>query len=201
MLRSDDATAYLGSPLRQDTADAPMDPPSQQRLSAMFERDFAFIWRMLRRLGVPEAGADDAAQQVFLVATRKIDEIEAGRERAFLLGTAMRIAAEVRRTRAIARESPSEDLDLEAHPGLTPEQAVERKNALLLLDRLLGELSFELRTVLVLFELEGMSSHDIAPLLGLPRGTVVSRLRRAREEFHAIGKRLRAREAFLGGTP
>jgi RNA polymerase sigma-70 factor (ECF subfamily) len=163
------------------------------RLHAMFEQEFGFVWRMLRRLGVAESSIDDCAQHVFFVATRKVDEIAVDRERAFLLGVAINVAAEARRTQATAREQPRDDLDQVEHGAPNPEQLTDRKRALELLDRALDELPFELRTVFVLFEVEGMPTDDIASLLDLPRGTVASRLRRAREEFHAIAKRVRAR--------
>jgi RNA polymerase sigma-70 factor (ECF subfamily) len=162
------------------------------RLHAMFEREFAFVWRMLRRLGVAEASIDDCAQQVFFVATRKVDTIAPDRERAFLLGVALNVAAEARRSQAIGREQPRDDLDEVEHGTPTPEQLSDRKQALELLDQALEQLPFELRTVFVLFEVEGTSTDDIASLLELPRGTVASRLRRAREEFHTIARRLRA---------
>lgn len=163
------------------------------RLHAMFEREFAFVWRMLRRLGVAEASIDDCAQQVFVVATRKVESIEHDRERAFLLGVAINVAAEARRSQAIAREQPRDDLDDAAHAAPNPEQLSDRKRALELLDQALEELPFELRTVFVLFEIEDTPTDDIASLLDIPRGTVASRLRRAREEFQAIARRLRAR--------
>jgi RNA polymerase sigma-70 factor (ECF subfamily) len=175
------------------TAPAPADAAASVRLRAMFERDFALLWRMLRRLGVAEASIDDCAQHVFLVATRKIHTIAPDRERAFLLGVAINVAAEARRTKAIGREQPREDLDEMEHGAPNPEQLTDRKRALELLDRALNELPFELRTVFVLFEVEGLPTDEIASLLDLPRGTVASRLRRAREEFHAIATRLRAR--------
>jgi RNA polymerase sigma-70 factor, ECF subfamily len=173
------------TPLRATGANA--------RLHAMFEREFAFVWRMLRRLGVAEASIDDCAQQVFFVATRKVDSIDPDRERAFLLGVAINVAAEARRTQAIAREQPHDGLDEVEHAAPNPEQLSDRKRALELLDQALEELPFELRTVFVLFEVEGTPTDDIASLLDIPRGTVASRLRRAREEFHTIAKRLRAR--------
>jgi len=49
------------------------------------------------------------------------------------------------------------------------------------------------RTVFVLFELEGFTFTEIAELLEIPRGTVASRLRRARTEFVEGARRLRAR--------
>jgi RNA polymerase sigma-70 factor (ECF subfamily) len=61
-----------------------------------------------------------------------------------------------------------------------------------LLDVALDQLPRELRTVLVLFELEGLPVKDIAELEAIPVGTAASRLRRAREEFSQVAKRLRA---------
>src|SRR5882724_6039539 len=74
------------------------------RLRAMMDNHFETVWRSLRRLGVPEAGADDAAQQVFVVASRRLDEITVGGERGYLLGIALRVASDARRTIARRRE-------------------------------------------------------------------------------------------------
>lgn len=46
--------------------------PVVERLEALATENFQFIWRSLRRLGVPPAGVDDAAQQVFEVASSRI---------------------------------------------------------------------------------------------------------------------------------
>ena len=67
------------------------------RLTAMAVENFQFIWRSLRRLGVPPEGVDDAAQQVFVVAATKVDAIDPGRERAYLYMTAVRVAADALR--------------------------------------------------------------------------------------------------------
>src|SRR3954470_14140087 len=74
------------------------------RVRALVTENFDFVWRSLVRLGVPRADAEDALQQVFLVASRKLDDIVPGRERAFLFGTAFRIAHRARRTRDRRRE-------------------------------------------------------------------------------------------------
>ena len=66
---------------------------------------------------------------------------------------------------------------------------------------MLDALPFEQRSVFVLFELEGFSGPEIAETLALPAGTVASRLRKAREMFHAALVRERARRALRGGTP
>ena len=70
------------------------------RFSEIFRENYDLAWKTLRRLGVPEASADDAAQEVFLVVARKLPAIEPGRERSFVYGTARRVAADHRRTLA-----------------------------------------------------------------------------------------------------
>jgi DNA-directed RNA polymerase specialized sigma24 family protein len=49
-------------------------------LRALFEKHYASIWRLLRRLGVPQSQLDDATQEVFWVAARRLSDIETGRE-------------------------------------------------------------------------------------------------------------------------
>jgi RNA polymerase sigma-70 factor (ECF subfamily) len=161
----------------------------------MFQRHYAAVWRLLRRFGVPAAQLDDAAQEVFWVAARRFADIEPGREKAFLYGVALRVASnELRRAQANAEVTlPLTELELVVGDvAPTPEESLEQRRALALLDRALGRLPLELRTVLVLFELEGLEVSKIAEIEGLPLGTASSRLRRAREEFAAIAKRLRA---------
>src|SRR5687768_17145524 len=78
----------------------------EARMRGMVEQHFDFIWRTLRRLGVGEADADDATQEVFLVASRKLEEVAVTKERSFLFGTALRVASTHRRTSSRRRESP-----------------------------------------------------------------------------------------------
>ena len=58
------------------------------RLTSMFDQYFQFVWRSVRRLGVPDQAVDDATQEVFVVASRRLGAIELGKEKAFLFGTA-----------------------------------------------------------------------------------------------------------------
>jgi RNA polymerase sigma-70 factor (ECF subfamily) len=58
----------------------------------------------------------------------------------------------------------------------------------------------ELRAVIILFELEQMTKVEVSELLGIPVGTAVSRLRRAREEFKTLAKR-HLREGFTKARP
>jgi RNA polymerase sigma-70 factor (ECF subfamily) len=170
---------------------------ARQRLAQAASEGFDFLWRLLRRLGVrPEASVDDAVQRVFEIAARKTLQVPAGMERAFLFRTAVLVAAEERRRQqqTLKRNAGAEAADL-ASPELDPERALAVRRERELLDELLDELPEKLRTVFVLFELEGMTTVEIAHLLEVPAGTAASRLRLARQHFHDGARRLRARQA------
>jgi len=151
-----------------------------------------FVWRTVRRLGVPEAMADDATQQVFLIVQSRIATILTGRERAFLFGVAMNVAAHVRRTIARRREVDEEQAPEVADHAPLPDEALDQQRARALLDEVLDALDMDLRTVFVMVELEEMTMAEIAEVLAVPPGTVASRLRRARAEFQKAAQRIRA---------
>jgi len=163
------------------------------RLAAMFNEHFDFVWRAVRRLGVPPDGVDDAAQEVFVVASRRLAAIEVGREKAFLAGTAVRVAADARRSRSRRRQTPADDAPEPRDAAPAPDELVDRKRARQMLDDIVGELPDDTRPVFVLFELEGMTMAEIATSLDVPPGTVASRLRRARELFAAAVSRIESR--------
>jgi RNA polymerase sigma-70 factor, ECF subfamily len=179
----------------------PIPQRSAQRIDALVRAQFAFVWRSLRRLGVSAAEADDCAQQVFLVAARRLAEIEPGRERAFLFSTAMHVGAKAYRSRERRREVDDEQLEQrrDSVPGL--EELIDRRRARELLDEILAKMPFDLRTVFVLYEVEELTMSEISAALELPHGTVASRLRRARAEIEARVQRLEARMKFPGGQP
>src|SRR4051812_8575322 len=77
---------------------------SAQRLRAIVDEHYEFLWRSLRRLGVPEAGVEDSAQQVLLVLSQRIDGVALGAEKSFLFATALRVAADARKKLSRARE-------------------------------------------------------------------------------------------------
>jgi RNA polymerase sigma-70 factor, ECF subfamily len=164
----------------------PLPRRSRDRLRATLDAEFAFVWRTLRRLGVPTEAVDDAAQQVFLVFAKRLDDILPDSERSFLFGTARRVAADIRRACKGTIEITEELMTHAAAPGTPLEELLDQKRARDLLDRIVGELPDDLRAVFVLFEGEGMTAAEIAELLGVPPGTVASRLRRARIRFEEL---------------
>ena len=143
-----------------------------------------------------EADADDAAQRVLEVVARRLSDIDPRAEKSFLFQTALRVASDLRRARGRARTIADEDTVLRAPDDRpTPEEVLHRKQARAELDVILDQLSLDLRAVFVLFELEEMSTNEIAALLGIPAGTVSSRLHRAREDFQALCVKARASRA------
>jgi RNA polymerase sigma-70 factor (ECF subfamily) len=171
----------------------------------LIDLHYEFIWRTLRRLGIPAASVDDATQHVFWTASRKLDAIVPGRAKSFLFGIAVRVASDARRSAQRERERGSElwetrEADLMGERVPLADELLDRKRMRARLDEFLDELSTEVRTAFVLFEAEGMTVPEIAELIGAPVGTIASRLRLARKQFNAMAERLRSAEARGVGT-
>lgn len=171
---------------------------------AVFEEHFEFVWRSLRRLGVREADVDDALQEVFVVVFRKRDEFE-GRSRltTWLYGICFRVASDYHRRAHVRRERPTDepvDEQSEADPCRSdPEVYVHGAQARALLDEALDGMDVEKRAVFVLYEIDELPVEEIALRVGIPVGTVYSRLRAARAAFDKSVARIRARLAHSTG--
>lgn len=163
-------------------------PATDERITRLFQEHFDMVWRTIRRLGVSPDAIDDAAQEVFIVASRRLGEIEPSKEKSFLYGTTIRVASTARRAHGrrlrVAEEAPA----LTDSPR--PDELLDQKRARAMLDDIVAALPDDLRTVFVLFELEGLTMQEIAGCLEVPGGTVASRLRRAREIFEAAVTRI-----------
>lgn len=165
------------------TASAAPGPPSAIEFDAVYEAWFPFVWRSLRRLGVAPSNVDDATQDVFLVAHRRLGDFE-GRSsiKTWLFGIALRVARDHRRL--VRRKGGHEALpDTVRDAGPSPHDAMERAEAARLLESLLDALDEDRRAVFVLAELEQMSAPEMSEALGVPLNTVYSRLRAARADF------------------
>jgi RNA polymerase sigma-70 factor (ECF subfamily) len=159
--------------------------PDRARLERMFKAHHDLVWRMLRRRGLPPDTAADAAQQTFLIAAERLDDIHRGSERAFLVGTALRVARSS--SRRAVRVQLEDDMDAHQAAGAS---VAEAQSAVDLLDLILSKIDPALVEVFVLYELEEFSSPEIAKMLDVPVGTIASRLRRAREAFRAAANRM-----------
>jgi RNA polymerase sigma-70 factor (ECF subfamily) len=165
------------------------------RLRGTMDAYYEAVWRFLRRLGLLSADIDDAAQKVFLVFASRLVSIEVGAERSFLFASAVRIASDVRRKRARSRELLAEEgqtFDAE-DPTPSVEQSIDDQRLRRWLDEVLDTLSEEHRAVLVLVDIEEQTMAEAAVVLGIPAGTVASRLRRSRELFEESASALKAR--------
>lgn len=161
----------------------------------VYEEHFEFVWRSVRRLGVPEAALDDAVQDVFVVVHRRGSEFE-GRSsvRTWLFGIVVHVARAYRRRRAIENAA---DPDTLADPGPRgQEAALEAAEAMRLLHEVLDTLDDDKREVLVLIELEEMTAPEAAEVLSLKLNTVYTRLRAARRDFDAEVARRAARDEW-----
>ncbi|MGE5783881.1 MAG: RNA polymerase sigma factor [Myxococcales bacterium] len=172
------ADHFLERPLAADGSSA-----RSERARGLVHAHFDFVWRVLRRLGVAPSEVDDAAQQVFWVAVRKIAPQPGATDEAFLMAVAVRVASEFRRRARNRRELPGADpLEL-PDSAQSPEEQLHLRRALAIADQILDTMPWELRVAFVLFEIEDKTTPEIAEILGVPLGTAASRLRRAREAF------------------
>ena len=172
-------------------------PTYDGRFEGALRRLLPLVWRLLRRAGLSPTDADDAAQDVFWVFAQRLDSVPVAAERAFLVATALRVASERRRSKWY--RSPTEPLDSERFPILVsePDQTLELRRRVDMLDAALRCLDAKERDVFVLAELEELTKAEVALALRIPEGTVASRLQRARESFHAAVARLQAEKGKL----
>lgn len=172
--------------------------PEPSSFEDVYREHFRFVWRSLRRLGVPESDVADAAQDVFVVVHRRLAEFE-GRSKmtTWLYGICLRVARDRKRLAHNRRRSDDETaIDEAADDTVDVAADAERRQGLRLLEALLDSLPLEQRAVFTLFEMEGLGGDAIAEMLEIPVGTVHSRLRLAREAFERNMKRLQARDRF-----
>jgi RNA polymerase sigma-70 factor (ECF subfamily) len=162
-----------------------LKPVEEQRLAHMLSAHFESVWRVGRHMGLSSAQAEENAQEAYAIAARRLNDIESGRERAFLLGVASRLAINTRRlaSQRIDRAPSTNETELPTTTTL-PDELLARKQERLLLESLLQSLPEDFRQVITLFEIEELTLPEIAAALEIPLGTATSRLRRARDEFN-----------------
>ncbi len=166
----------------------------EARVRELIVQESAFVWRLLRRAGLSRTDADEVVEEVFLAVRHQLAGIPPGSERPFLIGTAWRVLGS--RHGGLARQRRTMgDATQPSHPEPPTDDLLEHHRDLAALDRLLARMPLDLRTVFVLFELEGVPESDIARALDLPRSAVASRLLRARQLFHDGARLERERSA------
>lgn len=154
-------------------------------LGRIYREHAATVSRWARRLLGPGGDVEDALQEVFLVAHKRLSEFRGDASiTTWLHAITVRVAQAQRRRawwrRWLGGREPAAGLPA---PGPTPLQALESLRASDLTYRLLDRLSAKDRTLLILFELEGASGDEVAAVLGVSTATVWVRLHRARARF------------------
>jgi RNA polymerase sigma-70 factor (ECF subfamily) len=144
-----------------------------------------FVWVSLQRLGARDADLEDLFQEVFVVVHRRLSEFE-GRSRVttWLFGICLRVVAAHRRKAHTRLELPMDvppDRADAAHR--MPDAALARRQAATRITVILDGMDLEKRAVFVMAVLEELPSDEIAAILGVPVGTVYSRLNAARAEL------------------
>jgi len=174
--------------------------PPRPRLTVaeVHARHGEFIYKSLYRMGVRSPHLEDVYQEVFLVVHRRLDSY-AGHcaITTWLFEVCFRVAAGYRRRAHFRREQLVPDasaVTFVAAATPTPEREVEKRQAADRLNVILNTLNLEQRMVFRMFELEGLTCDQIGENIGVPVGTVYSRLHRARKAFLRALQRQRARD-------
>jgi RNA polymerase sigma-70 factor (ECF subfamily) len=184
------ASAQAGPSPRSRDQDRPLD------LDQIYRAHAPTIIRWVQWLAGPALDADDLAQEVFLNVDRLLPSYrEQGQLSAWLYRITFNVVRHHRRKERWRRFFLGSSNELAADvadPERGPAELLEERQASQLVYAALDGLSEKYRTVLILFELEGMTGEQIATLTGTSLGTVWSLLHRGREKFTARVKRLQA---------
>lgn len=182
------AAAYMGDLFAGGLSSALPGPSSGVEarpiaFDEVYEAHAAFVWRVLRGMGVTELIVEDAVQDVFMVVHRRLGEFDGlGSLKTWLFQIAYRTACAYRRKQRRAGEHEPFDDRVEARTR-TPAEEAERRETLSIVAHLLDGLDDEKRAVIVLADIEEMTAPEIAVVTGTPLNTVYTRLRRARTEL------------------
>jgi RNA polymerase sigma-70 factor (ECF subfamily) len=157
------------------------DPDAE--FAALVQRQSRFVFRVAYAVLLNSHDAEDAVQETFLKLFRNRGWQNVENERAFLARVAWRVAVDLRPRSSQFSNSTAQSIEaIEAtSPSPDPEQAVAFANRHALVHSMIDALSEELRVPLVLSAFEELKSREIGVILGIPKGTVRTRLQRARQ--------------------
>jgi RNA polymerase sigma-70 factor, ECF subfamily len=201
-----DPTGHSPSGMQESPQAAPAETPSVSSgaldVRQLFESHLAFVWRNLRRLGVPEPLLEDATQDVFLVVHRRREAWSAALStvETWLFGIAVRVArnyrrAQKRRLARLSAESDSQAVREARADEDGPAEAVARREAVAIFERAIACLDEDRRAVFLLVDVEQLAVTQVAEALGININTAYWRLRKARLDFRRA--LLRAQEQSL----
>jgi RNA polymerase sigma-70 factor (ECF subfamily) len=171
----------------------PSVEPVELDVTALYAAHAGFIGRLVQRLTGSGGHVDDLLQEVFIVAYKRRRDFDGSSEvRTWLYGIAANLCRRHRRgasrfERLKLRLVESGAIGPQTEPGA--HEALERSEDLEAVRQVIQQLPFKQREVFVLFELEGLEGAAIAEMVGIPLGTVWTRLKKARETFTKLMRR------------
>jgi RNA polymerase sigma-70 factor (ECF subfamily) len=173
----------LPAPKHQPTGSA----PAARTFDALYHAHASKVMRWASRLGGPQIDAEDVTQEVFLVVHRRLDTLQPDvKPTTWIFAITANIVRAYRRrsyvSRLMRKLDPRDVLPFAA-PVPTPLETVEQRRASAVVYGILNRMSEIHRRAFVLFELEGMSTDEIADLMGTTPVATRVRLHRARAEF------------------
>jgi RNA polymerase sigma-70 factor (ECF subfamily) len=155
-------------------------------LGLMFDRHAIELGRFIARLGVDDGDVDDLVQATFLLVPRAAPGFRGGAVRAWLFGLAVNLVRRHRRSLArMASRIAAWAMERGTDAPETPGQALEARESADRAKRFLARLSPKKREVFVMVAMEGLGPEETAAALGIPIGTVWTRLHHARRELRA----------------
>lgn len=172
------------------------DPDGARRFELLLMPHLNAGYNLARWLTRSEHDAEDLVQEAYVRALRSFDGYRGGDPRAWLLSIVRNTCYTWLRQRHAHLDdtAAADSADVADDPAAGPEAQVIRHSDGALLRRALEDLPVEFREALVLRELEGLSYKEIADVAGVPLGTVMSRLSRARTQLqHALLKHMGGR--------
>ena len=156
----------------------------EERFEEMVARQSRFMFKVALGLLRNKQDAEDAVQEAFLKLYRGEAWLRMENEKGFLARTVWRVALD-HLPRAAERTTDVTGMQLAAtgEAGASPEQNAVDEDERTMLRRLIDGLPEELRQPLVLSSVEEMTSREVAEVMGIPEGTVRTRVMRARTEL------------------
>ena len=155
-----------------------------ERFEVMVGRQSRFMFQVAFGLLRNRQDAEDAVQEALLKLYRGAAWLRMDNEKGFLARTVWRVALDHLPTAAERTLDVSEmELAASGGAGVSPEQSAVDKDERAVLRRLIDGLPEELRQPLVLSSVEEMTSREVAEAMGIPEGTVRTRVMRARAEL------------------
>jgi RNA polymerase sigma-70 factor, ECF subfamily len=156
----------------------------------IYEREFRYVWRGIRRLGIPPRDLPDVTHDVFVTVFLNLHKYDRARPfRPWLFGFMFRVASDhlslSRNKREVLEVGPEPVCS--APPS---DVTIQTRQEWMIIDQALRTLDVGCRAVLIMHDFDGHTGREIADTLGIPLATVFNRLRSARRSLQDHATRL-----------